>query len=179
MSLPLEHFSPFCTYQLLQMKQHLSALHTDITWLSMSMKLDSLAGTTATLSRKQGVASRGLNGRSLAAVIVLSQLYILCGRLPEPVGWPESNGILHPAPRMDQQDTFCMQGKELLVFERFMNFRKTGGNHCQLNVIAVSAKAAAGAAATAQKAAQGHGLSLQPVPRASKVWKKSSLPLQS
>ena len=55
------------------------------------------------------------------------------------------------------------------MFERFMNFRKTGGNHCQLNVIAVSAKAAAGAAATAQKAAQGHGLSLQPVPGASKV----------
>ena len=62
-----------------------------------------------------------------------------------------------------------MQGKELLVFERFMNFRKTGGNHCQLNVISVSAKAAAGAAATAEKAAQGHSLSLQPVPGASKV----------
>ncbi|CAK0784495.1 hypothetical protein CVIRNUC_007699 [Coccomyxa viridis] len=63
---------------------------------------------------------------------------------------------------------FASQGKELLVFERFMNFRKTGGNHCQLNVISVSAKAAAGAAATAEKAAQGHSLSLQPVPGASK-----------
>lgn len=56
-----------------------------------------------------------------------------------------------------------------MVFERFMNFRKSGGNHCQLNVIPVPAKAAAGAKAGIDRIAKGHGFDLQPVAGASKV----------
>ena len=62
-----------------------------------------------------------------------------------------------------------MQGNEMVVFERFMNFRKSGGNHCQLNVIPVPAHASAGASAAMQKAAAFHGFDLQAVPGASKV----------
>ncbi len=62
-----------------------------------------------------------------------------------------------------------MQGSEMVVFERFMNFRKTGGNHCQLNVIPVPASASAGAKAAVQKTASFHGFDLQAVPGASKV----------
>ncbi len=57
----------------------------------------------------------------------------------------------------------------MVVFERFMNFRKTGGNHCQLNVIPVPASASAGAKAAVQKTASFHGFDLQAVPGASKV----------
>ena len=65
----------------------------------------------------------------------------------------------------------------MVIFERFMNFRKTGGNHCQLNVIPVPAKASAGAKAAVQKASQFHGFDLQPVPGASKVQAVLQLPL--
>lgn len=57
----------------------------------------------------------------------------------------------------------------MVVFERFMNFRKSGGNHCQLNVIPVPAHASTGAKAAVQKAAAFHGFDLQAVPGASKV----------
>ena len=57
----------------------------------------------------------------------------------------------------------------MVVFERFMNFRKSGGNHCQLNVIPVPARASAGARAAVQKTASTHGFDLQDVPGASKV----------
>ena len=35
-----------------------------------------------------------------------------------------------------------MQGQELVAFERFMTFRKTGGNHCHINVLPIPAAAA-------------------------------------
>ena len=62
-----------------------------------------------------------------------------------------------------------MQGSKMVVFERFMNFRKSGGNHCQLNVVPVPAHASAGAKAAVQKAASFHGFDLQAVPGAAKV----------
>lgn len=34
------------------------------------------------------------------------------------------------------------QGKEAVTFERFMAFRKSGGNHCHVNVVPASAAAA-------------------------------------
>ena len=71
--------------------------------------------------------------------------------------------------------TLHMQGREMVIFERFMNFRKSGGNHCQLNVIPIPAKAAAGAKSSVQKAAQFHGFDLEPVPGASKVCGASPL----
>lgn len=38
-----------------------------------------------------------------------------------------------------------VQGLELVAFERFMTFRKTGGNHCHINVLPIPAAAAASA----------------------------------
>ena len=37
------------------------------------------------------------------------------------------------------------QGKEAVAFERFMAFRKSGGNHCHVNVVPAPASAAASA----------------------------------
>ena len=57
-----------------------------------------------------------------------------------------------------------LQGKELLAFERYMQFRKSGGNHCQINAVPISAAAAEEAEATLERLASQHGFSLQPVP---------------
>ncbi len=61
------------------------------------------------------------------------------------------------------------QGSELFAFERYMTFRKSGGNHCQLNVLPVSAAAAASARADVQRLAHDHGVPLQPLDGPSKV----------
>lgn len=37
------------------------------------------------------------------------------------------------------------QGQELVAFERYMALRKSGGNHCHVNVLPIPAAAAAGA----------------------------------
>ena len=37
------------------------------------------------------------------------------------------------------------QGQELVAFERYMTLRKSGGNHCHVNVLPIPAAAAAGA----------------------------------
>ncbi len=50
-----------------------------------------------------------------------------------------------------------------------MTFRKSGGNHCQFNVLPVSAKAAAGARSTVEQLARDHGVPLQPLDGPSKV----------
>jgi len=51
----------------------------------------------------------------------------------------------------------------LFAFERYMTFRKSGGNHCQVNVLAVPAGAGAGAAAALQGAAEAAGFTLMPL----------------
>lgn len=56
-----------------------------------------------------------------------------------------------------------MQGKDIFAFERFMQFRRAGGNHCQLNVLAIPKTVTASAASTLQGMAGKHGFSLQPV----------------
>lgn len=37
---------------------------------------------------------------------------------------------------------FASQGKVLVAFERYMSFKKTGGNHCHVNVVPIPAKTA-------------------------------------
>jgi hypothetical protein len=37
---------------------------------------------------------------------------------------------------------FAASGKELVAFERYLALRKSGGNHCHINVIAVPSAAA-------------------------------------
>lgn len=44
-----------------------------------------------------------------------------------------------------------------------MQFRRAGGNHCQLNVLAIPKTVTASAASTLQGMAGKHGFSLQPV----------------
>ena len=57
----------------------------------------------------------------------------------------------------------------MLAFERYMTFRKSGGNHCQLNVLPLPAGAAAGARGAFEQAAARHGLALQPLEGPAKV----------
>lgn len=61
------------------------------------------------------------------------------------------------------------QGKELFIFERYMIFRKSGGNHCQLNVVPVSTSAAVTATTTIDAAAKEQAVPLQRVDGPSKV----------
>lgn len=68
------------------------------------------------------------------------------------------------------------QGMELFVFERYMTFRKSGGNHCQINVLPVAAAAAADARATLQRLTAQHGLPLQPLEGPSKVGHPLNMP---
>ena len=60
-----------------------------------------------------------------------------------------------------------LQGKEAVAFERFMAFRKSGGNHCHINVVPVPASAAATARATFDKAAAAIGAVFTELPRSS------------
>jgi hypothetical protein len=57
----------------------------------------------------------------------------------------------------------------MVAFERYMTFRKSGGNHCHLNVLPLPAGAAAGARAAFEAAAERHGFALQPLEGPSKV----------
>ena len=58
---------------------------------------------------------------------------------------------------------YIFQGLELLAFERFMSFRKTGGNHLQFNVVSIPAAAAKRALEHIQAAGKQQGLQLQPL----------------
>ena len=57
----------------------------------------------------------------------------------------------------------------MLAFERYMTFRKSGGNHCQLNVLPLPQSAAASARNAYEQAAARHGFALQPLEGPSKV----------
>lgn len=58
------------------------------------------------------------------------------------------------------------RGASLVAFERYMALRKSGGNHCHLNAIAVDAAAAQGAGPAFEKAAAAAGFSLTRLPPA-------------
>jgi hypothetical protein len=57
----------------------------------------------------------------------------------------------------------------LVGFERYMSFRGIGGNHCQLNVIAVPRSADTRAQREFQESAEREGFSLEEVPGPQKV----------
>jgi len=59
---------------------------------------------------------------------------------------------------------FASEGKELVAFERFMRLKKSGGNHCHINVIAVSPGAAKLARSTFEGTAEKHGFSMEHLP---------------
>lgn len=61
---------------------------------------------------------------------------------------------------------FAAEGKELVGFERFMRLKKSGGNHCHINVIAVPTGAAKNAAAAFESAAARHGFGFTKLPAA-------------
>ena len=60
-----------------------------------------------------------------------------------------------------------LQGQQAVAFERFMAFRKSGGNHCHINVVPVPASAADTARATFDRAAAAIGAEFKELPRSS------------
>lgn len=60
-----------------------------------------------------------------------------------------------------------LQGQQAVAFERFMAFRKSGGNHCHINVVPVPASAASTARATLDRAAAAVGAEFTELPRSS------------
>ena len=63
----------------------------------------------------------------------------------------------------------CLQGKDTVSFERFLHFKKSGGNHCHFNVIAVKPSQGHKAEAMFQAAADRVGMTLQRVAGPSRV----------
>lgn len=61
---------------------------------------------------------------------------------------------------------FAAEGKELVGFERYMALRKSGGNHCHLNAIAVDKSSSAAAASVFDQAAAAAGFQLKRIPAA-------------
>ena len=59
---------------------------------------------------------------------------------------------------------FAAEGKELVGFERFMRLKKSGGNHCHINVIAVPTAAGKNAATAFENAAAKHGFGFTRLP---------------
>ncbi|KAL6784615.1 CGL125 [Auxenochlorella protothecoides x Auxenochlorella symbiontica] len=57
-------------------------------------------------------------------------------------------------------------GRQLVGFERYMALRKSGGNHCHINALAVSAEAAARARQVFEDRAKAAGFSLTHIPAA-------------
>lgn len=61
---------------------------------------------------------------------------------------------------------YASKGKEIVGFERYMRFKKTGGNHCHLNFIAISRTAAQESKKAFEEAGQQHGLNFAYLPPA-------------
>lgn len=61
---------------------------------------------------------------------------------------------------------FAASGKELVGFERYMKLRKSGGNHCHINAIAVPAAAAKQAQEVFERGAERHGFTFTHLPKA-------------
>ena len=72
-------------------------------------------------------------------------------------------------PQLSRQLRRLWQGKDTVSFERFLHFKKTGGNHAHFNVIAVPPEAGHRAEATFQEAATREDITLQRVPGPSRV----------
>ncbi|KAH7619036.1 hypothetical protein Ndes2526B_g05985 [Nannochloris sp. 'desiccata'] len=70
---------------------------------------------------------------------------------------------------------FAAEGKELVAFERFMRLRKSGGNHCHVNAIAVPADAGKNAATVFESVAARHGFGFTRLPPASGQEAKDAL----
>lgn len=62
---------------------------------------------------------------------------------------------------------FAAEGKEMVAFERYMRLKKSGGNHCHINVIAVSPAAARQARLVFESTAARHGFAMSHLPAAS------------
>ena len=62
-----------------------------------------------------------------------------------------------------------LQGMELLAFERYMTFKKKGGNHLQFNVLSIPAKRARQARILYEEIASQHSVRLKEVPGPQKV----------
>lgn len=62
---------------------------------------------------------------------------------------------------------FLLQGQQAVAFERFMAFRKSGGNHCHINVVPVPVSAAKTARAIFDRAAAAIGAEFTELPRSS------------
>lgn len=56
-----------------------------------------------------------------------------------------------------------LQGLELLAFERYMTFKKKGGNHLQFNVLSIPAKTAKNAWKLYEGVAKQHNVHLKEV----------------
>lgn len=52
----------------------------------------------------------------------------------------------------------------LLAFERYMTFKKKGGNHLQFNVLSIPAQSAKKARTVYEEVANRHGIKLKEVP---------------
>ncbi|KAL6749502.1 CwfJ C-terminus 1-domain-containing protein-like protein [Haematococcus lacustris] len=90
-----------------------------------------------------------------------------------PVDHYPSTASLPPAAFMEVErylsalrTCFASFGRELVAFERHLALRKSGGNHCHVNVIAVSRDAAKRAKQAFQSATQSAGFSLSELPAA-------------
>ena len=59
---------------------------------------------------------------------------------------------------------FAAQGKELVAFERFMRLKKSGGNHCHINVLAIPPTSASRAEQTFASIAATHGFDFVKLP---------------
>jgi diadenosine tetraphosphate (Ap4A) HIT family hydrolase len=62
---------------------------------------------------------------------------------------------------------FAAEGKELIAFERYMRLKKSGGNHCHVNAIAVPADAGKNAAIVFESVASRYGFGFTRLPPAS------------
>lgn len=57
-----------------------------------------------------------------------------------------------------------LQGCETVGFERYMRLRRMGGNHCHINLVPISRKAADSARSTFEQLAQQEGFSFYHIP---------------
>ncbi|KAK9811513.1 hypothetical protein WJX72_005124 [[Myrmecia] bisecta] len=62
------------------------------------------------------------------------------------------------------QTCYASQGMDLVAFERYMKFLKTGGNHCHLNVMAIPTAAAAKARQAFESSAAANSFSFTALP---------------
>ena len=62
------------------------------------------------------------------------------------------------------QLSLVLQALEVLAFERYMTFKKKGGNHLQYNVVSIPARTAKNARRLYEEVAREHDVQLKEVP---------------